>query len=278
MRIGIQRHPARRGGGTAQIGNMPRRVHPQQVIISGQGGLDPQQVHVGQCGQNRIQPRHLFGMAGRSDMVQTFGMSDQGSCHAPKEQKYCTRHKRGFIMRLIFAAGFMLWASVAIGQDVLGVVKSDLDDSGGAEVFTLLDTGTGTADLQIDDTAMGTVFAADIAWVGGLGQIPTVALAENGSVQVTSMNDAVGRDRWILTLTIAYRNNAYRVAGYTYSWRDTLDFDSNGVCDVNLLTGRGELSINGGPKQQFSQSLPALPVTDWTEMTLALPPDACQWK
>ena len=180
-------------------------------------------------------------------------------------------------MRLIFATGATLLANAALGQEVLGVVKSDLDDSGGAEVFTLLDTGTGTADLQIDDTAMGTVFAADIAWVGGPGQVPSVALADNGSVQVTSMNEAVGRDRWTLTLTIAYRADAYRVAGYTYRWRDTLDLASNGVCDVNLLTGRGEVSVDGGAKQAFIQSLPAMPVTDWTDMTISLPPDACAW-
>ena len=180
-------------------------------------------------------------------------------------------------MRLIFAAGFVLLANAATAQDVLGVVKSDLDDSGGAEVFTLMDTGTGTADLQIDDTAMGTIFAADIAWVGGPGQVPEIALADNGSVQVTSMNDAVGRDRWTLTLTIAYRDDSYRVAGYTFTWRDTLDLADNGVCDVNLLTGRGEVSVDGGAKQLFSQSLPAMPVSDWTEMTISLPPDACAW-
>ena len=180
-------------------------------------------------------------------------------------------------MRLMFAAGFVLLGHAAVAQEVLGVVKSDLDDSGAPEVFTLLDTGTGTADLQIDDTAMGTVFAADIAWVGGAGQVPSVALADNGSVQVMSMNDAVGRDRWSLTLTIAYRDNAYRVAGYTYIWRDTLDLANNGVCDVNLLTGRGEVSVDGGTKQEFMQSLPAMPVTDWTDMTISLPPDACAW-
>jgi hypothetical protein len=179
-------------------------------------------------------------------------------------------------MRLIPACGLLLLAGPVLGQEVLGVVKSDLDASGAPEVFTLLDTGTGTADLQIDDTAMGTVFAADIAWVGGAGQVPSIALAENGSVQVISANDAVGRDRWSLILTIAYRNDAYRVAGYTYAWHDTLDLAANGVCDVNLLTGHGEVSIDGGPEKRFTQSLPALAVTDWTDMTIGLPPDACQ--
>jgi hypothetical protein len=179
-------------------------------------------------------------------------------------------------MRLISALILALCAAPALAQDVLGVVESDLDGSGSAEVFTLLDTGNGTADLQIDDTSWGTVFASDIAWVGGIGQTPELGLADNGSVQLTSMNDAVGRSRWRLTLTIAYRNGDYRVAGYTYEWRDTLDLADNGVCDVNLLTGQGEVSRDGGVVKSFSQSLPALPVTDWTDMTLVSPPDACQ--
>ena len=72
---------------------MPGRMHPQDIIVSGQRGIHPQQVHIGQRPQNRIQPRHLFRVAGRGDVVQTFGMCDQCCCHAPKEQKYCDRHK-----------------------------------------------------------------------------------------------------------------------------------------------------------------------------------------
>lgn len=178
-------------------------------------------------------------------------------------------------MRLICTVMLIVLAGPALAQEVLGVVESDLDGSGAPETFTLLDTGNGTADLQIDDTSWGTVFASDIAWVGGIGQQPELALAPNGSVQLTSMNDAVGRSRWQLTLTIAYRDDAYRVAGYTYRWRDTLDLPDNGVCDVNLLTGQGEVSRDGGSLKQFSHSLPALPVTDWTDMTINLPPDAC---
>jgi hypothetical protein len=36
------------------------------------------------------------------------------------------------------------------------------------------------------------------------------------------------------------------------------------------------VSVDGGSKRLFTQSLPALPVTDWTDMTINLPPDACQ--
>ena len=180
-------------------------------------------------------------------------------------------------MRLISSLCLIALTSQAAAQQVLGVVESDLDGSGAPETFTLLDTGNGTADLQIDDTSLGTVFASDIAWVGGAGgQLPELGLADNGSVQLTSMNEGIGRDRWALTLTIAYRDDAYRVAGYTYRWRDTIELANNGVCDVNLLTGQGEVSLDGGPKKLFSQSLPALAVTDWTDMTINLPPDACQ--
>lgn len=179
-------------------------------------------------------------------------------------------------MRAFFAVFLMVAASPGLSQEVLSRVQSDLDGRGVAETFTLLDSGTGTADLQIDGTTLGTVVARNVAWVGGIGQVPNLTLASNGSVQLNSMNDSVGRDRWHLILTIAYRNDAYRIAGYTYQWFDTLDPDNNGTCDVNLLTGQGEVAINEGSKKAFSQSLPALPVTDWTDMAINLPPDVCQ--
>ncbi|MCX7302108.1 MAG: hypothetical protein NTX73_17345 [Rhodobacterales bacterium] len=158
----------------------------------------------------------------------------------------------------------VLSAPVA-AQSVLGVVSSDLDKSGGAETFTLLDNGQGLADFQIDDTALGTQFGADVAWVGGPGQIPWLELAPNGSVQIISGNDAIGRDRWNLTLTIAYRDGEYRVAGYTYIYRDTLDLANNLVCDVNLLSGKGEVSFDGGPKQTFKTDEFATPITSWSQ-------------
>jgi hypothetical protein len=177
-------------------------------------------------------------------------------------------------MRALAIAFALVLASPATAQSVIGVVKADLDQSGGAETFTLLDNGQGSADLQIDDTAMGTRFGAEIAWVGGPGQTPWIALAPNGSVQVISMNDAIGRGRWELTLTIAFRDGDYRVAGYTYAWRDTIELADNGVCDVNLLSGRGEVTRNGGPKLTFKTSEFATPVTSWNWSSFG-PNDAC---
>ena len=49
---------------------------------------------------------------------------------------------------------------------------------------------------------------------------------------------ALGRDRWHQTLTLAYRNNTFVVAGYTYESVDTLAPDDGHSCDYNVLTGK----------------------------------------
>ncbi|MBB1248103.1 hypothetical protein [Rhizobium sp. G21] len=61
----------------------------------------------------------------------------------------------------------------------------------------------------------------------------------NGSLAVHTRNDAIGRNRWSQTLTLAYRNKALLVAGFSYEWRDTLEPDNAGRCDINILTGKG---------------------------------------
>ena len=72
------------------------------------------------------------------------------------------------------------------------------------------------------------------------GQEPELAALANGSFTITTKNDAVGRDRWRQSLTIAYRNFDFIVAGYTYSAYDTLNPDGGAECDLNVLTGKGK--------------------------------------
>ena len=73
---------------------------------------------------------------------------------------------------------------------------------------------------------------------GVYGQEPSIAALPNGSIAIASQNDAIGRDRWHQTLTLAYRNNNFVVAGYTYDSRDTLEPDNSHSCDYNVLTGK----------------------------------------
>lgn len=142
-------------------------------------------------------------------------------------------------------------------------IRSDLDGDGTAEVFALVGDEDGDADLLIT-TPKGQILAPDIAWKGGMfGQEPDLSLAPNGSLRLTSRNDSIGRNRWELILTIAYRKDAYRVAGFTYSWRDTLDLDAYGICDVNLLNGRGFLTVGNADPKPVRTPLRAPTVTDW---------------
>ncbi|WP_283194789.1 hypothetical protein [Rhizobium sp. AN80A] len=73
---------------------------------------------------------------------------------------------------------------------------------------------------------------------GMLGQDPSIEARPGGSIAVSSQNSAIGRSRWEQTLTIAYRDEQFVVAGYTYSYYDTLDTDDTGQCDYNILTGK----------------------------------------
>lgn len=72
------------------------------------------------------------------------------------------------------------------------------------------------------------------------GQEPELAALANGSLTLTTKNEAIGRDRWRQSLTIAYRNFDFVVAGYTFSSYDTLDTEGGHECDVNVLTGKGK--------------------------------------
>jgi hypothetical protein len=118
--------------------------------------------------------------------------------------------------------------------------------------------------LEADGEMQLAAHARGVAWRGGMaGQQPELEIAENDSLRLVSQNESIGRDRWRQVLTIAFRDGRFVVAGFTHASRDTLDPDSAGECDVNLLTGRG---IRDGRK--FRTDLRALPVEDWTMDTL----------
>lgn len=109
--------------------------------------------------------------------------------------------------------------------------------------------------------------AKEIVWSGGIGQEASLEVAENGWLKVKSQNSSIGRGRWEQSLTVVYRKGAFRVAGYTYSYYDTLNPEDHGTCDVNLLTGKG---THKG--KTFKTALKALPVNEWTQDT---GPDEC---
>ena len=166
-----------------------------------------------------------------------------------------------------------LTAIAAQAEQFGPMVASDLNGDGVMERFVLIDKEEDyRVDLVITDPRGGVTVARDIAWRGGIGQEPMLDLAPNGSVRVVSMNESIGRDRWWLTLTIAHRDGAYKVAGFTFDWYDTLDPEAYGVCDLNLLSGKGLLTKGDTPERQIRASLLAREVTEWKD-DVQVPPE-----
>ena len=95
---------------------------------------------------------------------------------------------------------------------------------------------------------------------GFYGQDPAITALANGSIAVMSQNSTIGRNRWEKTLTIAYREGRFIVAGYTYAYRDTLDPDASGFCDYNVVTGRLK-------RDETAQSVAprTVSIEDWTD-------------
>ncbi len=177
-------------------------------------------------------------------------------------------------MRLFIAAATVLsfLATPALAQTILSSLTFDLNGDGlpdRAELVQEAPEGDATLDIYVGLPGGGSrlaVHTPDLVWVGSAvaGQQPELQISDYGSLQVLSMNQAIGRDRWVQTLTIAFRQGRFKLAGYTYGWWDTLDVSNDGTCDINLLNGKGELFLGEERvKTTFRTSLRAMPVEDW---------------
>ncbi len=201
---------------------------------------------------------------------------------------------------LAFVAGFLA-AAPAIGQELTEAEASILprlidslcldlvEGSNGCETAVLLtseDEPDG-ADLVIftdrrrsDGSAVLEV-VRNIAFNGPLfGQAPWLEEAENGSLLLQSEQIGIGRSPWSQTLTIAFRDSAFVIAGFTYSTYDRLD--AGGFrCDVNMLTGDWEVFGERGGEGETEAVLysvadsgraeiPRVRLSEW-DWTAALP-------
>ncbi|ABV95031.1 hypothetical protein Dshi_3298 [Dinoroseobacter shibae DFL 12 = DSM 16493] len=175
-----------------------------------------------------------------------------------------------------------LWAAIALLASV-GLARAEFPAPGTVLAEITVDvTGDGTPDtarlvvgtdadaVLVLDTGQRRVTAPKIAWLGGPAPGPSLEATSAGSLQVVTGNDSIGRERWSQTLTLAWRDDDLLLAGFTYGWRDTLDAANTGRCDVNLLTGRGVLTVNG-QETAITQPPDRLPVTLWDGQ----PPRSC---
>jgi len=190
--------------------------------------------------------------------------------------------KVGMHRLLILAFAGLLPAHAAADEKqialerISAVVTADWNDDGGFDRALLVESSEDTVDLLIYLSTGGNFTpmklhtrASGIAWRGLMwGQQPELALSDKGSMLLHAMNEAIGRHRWTETRTIAFKDGAFIVAGYTYSYRDTIGEYRDIHCDVNLLTGSG---VRNG--KAFRAVQRATPVAKWTD---ALIPPACR--
>ncbi len=180
-------------------------------------------------------------------------------------------------------AALFLCAPATAGADeqvepwqVLSVVTTDWTDDGGMDraVLYMDDSNDAALAIYVGDGHRFDLRARhpDIAWFGAMwGTLPSLGLSEAGSLLVHSGNEEIGRNRWSETLTIAYRGGAFVIAGYTYRWYDTLDPENNGLCDVNFLSGRGEITRGEAAPSGFSFRKGGRTLERWSRAEI--PPD-----
>lgn len=120
-----------------------------------------------------------------------------------------------------------------------------VEDYNGCEQVILLasETEPDRADLIVltdwrtDPASAPLLVARSIAFNGSMwGMAPALEQAENGSLRLTSQQTGIGRFPWQQTLTIAHRDGAFILAGFSYGSYDRMA-GHRGSCDVNLLTG-----------------------------------------
>ncbi|MBO6639529.1 MAG: hypothetical protein JJ920_17330 [Roseitalea sp.] len=160
-------------------------------------------------------------------------------------------------------------------ESVVSVATGDLDGDGARDAALLVAPDPdGTDDHALivlrgtgfDEGAMEPWLSYPNAVWGGSGMMvgnrPSVDFTASGSLLLKSGNEAIGRNRWNQTVTLAWRDNDLLVAGFTYGFHDTLDLDANGGCDINILTGNG-ISTDNGRDSRVSLGSQRLELSAW---------------
>lgn len=149
----------------------------------------------------------------------------------------------------------------------------DLNGDGIVEVFSLVVSETGEADLRISQTGGNDVLAAGLGSTGPGADRPELAIRGDGQVTITSHHDAVGPIRWTEILTLGFPDGSYRITAYSYIWWSETDLDSFGYCELDLRAGKGTIEQNGQPRFELLTDIPALPAAMWASTEKIMPID-----
>ena len=167
-------------------------------------------------------------------------------------------------MRAVSALAALVWATALAGaasaqsiaaEEVFDAAIGDWNRDGIPDLAILAQSESDSGDTSLfiyfreasEDGVLSLAFSAeDMLWGSGgsnrfHGQVPSLEVMPNGSLAITEQNWGAGRERWTSTVTVAWRDERFVAAGYTYSAFDTLQEEEPFNCDLNLLTGRGTI-------------------------------------
>jgi len=163
-------------------------------------------------------------------------------------------------------------------SQVLGFIATDLTGDGHKEhvvLYDLVESPSSGIVLTIwergdGDEWLNARFSEDFAQSNGPDREPELRLAENGSVEVHSFSAADNPANWEKTLTVAHRHldgreyPSYLVVGLKYEWNYGDKSGDRRTCEINLLTGRGELTRGTEQKVEvFTSSLAPESTDGW---------------
>lgn len=187
-------------------------------------------------------------------------------------------------MKILLLSVFIFFISItAIAQikmpphihpeDLVGFLMEDFNGDGMLDKAILVQ-GAEDVDLYIyvssDEGKLElAVYNAGIVWSGMMyGTTPSlVQHPETKSILLEAGNQAVGRGRWMQTLTISYRDKEFVVSGFTHESYDTLDPKNTHSCDYNLLTGKA--LVDDKPMKLIKKHIL---LQDWDQVLL---PEVC---
>ncbi|AZO44383.1 hypothetical protein EJ076_26435 [Mesorhizobium sp. M7D.F.Ca.US.005.01.1.1] len=100
---------------------------------------------------------------------------------------------------------------------------------------------------------------------------PELTMLPNGSIKFYLPAMEIGSERTDMTLTIAWRNGAFIVAGFAYDHYDYMEENAESACEYNVLTGKGTSSEKqpGGSTKHKTVSVEGQTIAfkDWTPGT-----------
>lgn len=193
-------------------------------------------------------------------------------------------------------------AETVVKREALYDVALDMDRDGKMDRAVLVLVGPGRTDfdeLTKDRYGVGEGERVDLHVYLGAGDV-TPDVSQKPSFTKQNIVD-LERTNWVLqpeargqgslvisaaygwgarksmgdSITIIYRDGSLQVAGYTLDWEwatevNEPEFDvktSDGICDINFLSGRGDVSFNGDAKKPLKGKFKAVSLADWSAKT-----------